>query len=234
MNSELRVRSLIYKASDNKYVKQIDDRGIGQFIELLTEEKKDKSPTVIYNFSPVISAIHTTITEALSNYENEDLKRKHNAMFNNWARLKSFTNEALLSKATLEVMNESEKVLTWVHTRLEKMEKNRRQHRHDCNEYWREDSKTNELREIMIEVDTFIESLLCNIHSTLLIDAESISQDTVLTMHVETMYDFLNDILRYESGVLESNEINDFSNIVEHSCMEELDINPEELLLFLG
>ncbi|WP_419766961.1 hypothetical protein [Arcobacter sp.] len=233
MKSSFRVRSLIYNDNDNKYIKQIDDRGIGSFIELLSEDKKELP--VIYNFSPVITAIHSSITEAFAKYENDELKRKHSAMFNNWTRLKSFTNETLLCQATLEVMNESEKVLTWIHTRLNEMENKRRDKSAIHEQYLIEESKTNKLNEIIIEIDTFIESLLCNIHSTLLINPDSISNDCVLTMHIEKTYDFLNDILRYESGVSSgSNDIWERNNIVEQSCMEEVGIEPDLLLYFLN
>lgn len=230
MSKEIGVRSLIYSKDNNRYIKAIDQRDFDDFIDLLAEKRTQLPNVLIYDFSPVINYIHEKLNQNFSLYISDSLKIKHSAIFNNWTRLKSFTNQDLLSKATLNVMTESEETINWIQANLTKLKSSFYCKFGNPNESTEKDGILNSM---ISETEIFIESMLCNIHSTALIDIASFKNDTVLTMHTSQIMGLFIELLRDQVGINPDNTLN-YKNIVEQCCMENMGIDPDFLLALSG
>lgn len=228
MIDSIAVRSLMYNKDNKKYIKAIDDRDFSNFIELLIEEKKTGTQNIVYDFNPIINHIHDEIKKTIENNIDNELKVKHSVVYNSWIRLKTFENKDLLNQATLKVISDSEETINWIHARLPTLKASFRNTHEENTQY----KKNLTFEKIMLETEVFVESILCNIHSTALVDIESLKKDTVLIMHAKKIYSFLMNMLREQAGYLGDGRLHR-NNIIEQCCMENMDISPETLLFFL-
>ena len=227
MNNNLSVRSLLIDKTTGKYVKAVDERDLSDFLPLLTQE--NKSRVIVLDFTPIIKYYHNEIEQKLAQREHKELVVKRATVFNTWTRLKTYTSESLLFQASSQVLNNTEEVLNWIHTRLPALENNFFRANDNINSYKNE--KTEALLIFSDDIDVFIEMLLCNIHTTANIDINSIKSDSIITGHCNSIRDRIVNLLARETNYHNRNFR--WDSIIKNACMENIGFNPEAILHLL-
>jgi hypothetical protein len=208
---------------------QPNPRDLSDFVQLFTENNGE-SKILLYDFSCVVQYFHDEIDKKLKQRENNELLVKKATVFNNWTRLKSLTNEALLSQTVSLVIRDSEEVLNWIYTRLLELNQKYKYANDSSNNYRNE--KTESLLKLSDEIEAFIEMLLCNIHSTLKVDIGYFKSETVVIQHCYSIRNIVFHALCNEIGFHNGNFR--WNSLIYQSCMEDLGINPEALLYQVG
>lgn len=229
MNKDHSVRSMLVDKKTGKYIKAVDERDLSDFVQLFTENNGE-SKILLYDFSCVVQYFHDEIDKKLKQREHNELLVKKATVFNNWTRLKSLTNEALLSQTVSLVIRDSEEVLNWIYTRLPELNQKYKYANDSSNNYRNE--KTESLLKLSDEIEAFIEMLLCNIHSTLKVDIGYFKSETVVIQHCFSLRNIVFDALCNEIGFRNGNF--QWDSLIYQSCMENLGINPEALLYQVG
>ena len=223
MNDAVAVRSLMVDKVSGRLIKAIDERDLSDFIDLY---RRANGPAfVIVDFAPAVGAFHAELDRQLAWRELAELVIAKNSIFNNWVRFKSLTKEPLRSNFATQFWQDCEKVLGKIHLELEE--------RYD--QYVRADhqnlfhsSKTTAFDNLMCYVSAFIETLLCEVHSTAVVDVESFKHESILSGHADALRERLAKYLKWEFGYWE----NRFSaNSLIYQCvMEQMGIEVDALL----
>lgn len=154
-----------------------------EFFNLICKDKEDKN--ILIDFTPVIEILknhHKQITE-------QTILEKYNAIINYWEDSKSYSNFeikipkfeslSLLSNELISSLqpNITSKKNKMNHRRIEKMDENNRI-----------------VKTIEIDVNIFIDVMLCFIHSKASLEIESFKKDTVLAKYCNFLYTTISDL----------------------------------------
>jgi len=229
MNNNLSVRSLLVDKATGKFVKAVDERDLSDFLPLIAQENKDVSRVVVFDFTPIIEYYHNELEHKLAQREHKELAVKRATVFNTWMRLKTFTNESLLSQTSSKILHDTEEVLNWIHTRLPELEKNILNANENSQSYINE--KTEALLRFSDDIEVFIEVLLCNIHTTANIDINSIKSDFIITEHCNSIRNLILKLLIRETDYY--NGEFGWNSIIKNACMEDIGVNPEAIIHLL-
>lgn len=232
MNENISVRSLLVDKPTGKIIKSIDERDLCDFLPLITKREADKPEVVLFDFTPVVEYFHHELESKLAQRENKDLAIKRDTVFNTWMRLKTVTKETLLYQISCHVMKDSEEVLNWIHSRIPDLKNNYNRASENNAQHSYKSEKTEALLKLSVDIEVFIEVLLCNIHATAKVDIKSLKLDTVLTNHCQSIQKIVLEALRSETGFY--NDRFNSNSLIYQACMEDLGINPEALLHLLG
>ncbi|WP_394210817.1 hypothetical protein [Psychrobacter piscatorii] len=233
MSENISVRSLLVDRSTGKFIKSIDERGLCDFLELMTKHEVEKNEVILFDFAPVVEYVHNELESKLAQKEDRNLAIKRATIFNTWMRLKTVTDEMFLCQISSQVIKDSEEVLNWIYSRIPDLEKEYNQ-ANDNNEqnHYKKNEKTEALLKLSIDIEVFIEVLLCNIYATAKVDIKSLKFDSVLTGHCNAIHKLVLEALCSEAGFNNKSFTRD--SLIYQVCMENLGINSEALLHLLG
>lgn len=233
MKNQLSVRSLLVDPITKKYIKAVNEQDFSDFIQLLAKPKGD-SRFEVFDFSPVIEAIHRQIDESSKHRVDVEVSVKRNNVFNGWKRMRRLTNQALLNTSAVNICSEAEDALNWMHTRLPKLKAEFTCAKPGYDSWKRTDEKRTALSLLSGELEAFIEVLLCSIHSMLLVDPGYFKEEDVYIEHCHTARALLIEAMCWELGYRRGEF--DWDSCIYQFVMEpkKHDINPNVLLLQLG
>ena len=229
MNNNYSVRSLLVDKATGKFVKAVDERDLSEFLPLLAQENEDASRVVVFDFRPIIEYYHIELEYKLAQREHKELAVKRATVFNLWMRFKTLTNEPLLCQISSQLLRDTEEVLNWIHTRLPELKKNF--FAANINSQSFKNEKTEALIKLSDEIEVFIEMLLCNIHTTLKIDINSIKSDFIITEHCNSIRKLIINLLCREADY--HNGVFGLKSIIYNACMENIGVNPEAIIQLL-
>ncbi|WP_413703755.1 hypothetical protein [Pseudomonas sp. Pseusp16] len=233
MKQQLLVRSLLVDPMTKKYIKAVDEQNFSDFIQLLARKDGD-SQLRVFDFSPVVEAVHRRIDEQLSFREDAEVNIKRKNVFNGWKRLVSLRNKDLRNSTVVQVCSEAEDALNWMHKRLPGLKSTFVCAREGYDYQASENKKSSTLFKFYGEVQAFIEVLLCSMHSTFLVDTEYFKKESVYINHCSAVRKLLVDALHRELNY--SNGEFDWNSFIYQCVMEpqQIGINADALLLQVG
>lgn len=238
MEEKLGVRVLIYDKKTNRYVKALMQSDLSDFIDRFALQKSN-SPVTLYNFDPVIEKIHENLKSALVTYRHEEIQVKYSAIYNDQQTLKHYTKPSVIEGVGIKINSNVEEIVNWLHTRLN-TNKSAFYHAnevHPKNQGIRVNNsyenlpplKTTVFNDILCDCDLFIQSTLCRIHATLMMDVDYFKHDVIVRGHIEKVYGLLVSLLREVAGVHPNGSLA-HENIIEDLFMTQHNIDPAALL----
>lgn len=229
MNNDISVRSLLVENATGKFIKAIDERSLSDFLPLLAKDQKECSKVQVFDFTPVIQYFHNELEHKLKQREHQELTIKRGTVFNIWMRLKTITNDNLLCQLSSQLMQSSEEVLNWIHTRLPDLKRSIGTAKDEPHSH--KNAKTEALHRFSDDVEVFFEVLLCNIDTTAKIDINSLKSDFILTEHCNSIRGIILALLQSEAQY--SGGGFSWHSVIHNICMEDLGINPEALVYLI-
>ncbi|MDN4628648.1 hypothetical protein [Erwinia sp. PsM31] len=225
MNNKTFVRTLLVNSENKQFIKSLDERSLDSYIELLSKErqKENKNHLTIIDFSPVIEHFHQTIETAFRKHRSEEIKLHHATTYNNWLRLKDIPadKETIISDQSMKIMNDTEWTINAVIASTTSL-------RHKY--FSKSEEEKKELCDSIIgDTDIFIESILCHIHAAIIFDTRVLKKSITIPQHLISIFENLQDLLRYEAGVHPDLTLA-HANIIEQSYMENIGIDPELII----
>jgi hypothetical protein len=226
MTKNIAVRSMLVDENTGKYIKAIDERGLDDFLQLITTSPKDGS-IIFFDFSNIIEHFNSLLNNTLNQHEDKELLIQKNTIFNFWQRFKTFTNESTKNDAATKLMYECETTLSLINTRIPDLYSDYYHRTNDsAPNYYPNDKKT-KLEKLIKEIDVSIEILLCNIHVTATVDILSFKNDTILSGHCIDIHTLLLTCIHSEIGYYNNFH---YDSLIYQCCMEDMGIFPDILL----
>jgi hypothetical protein len=182
---------------------------IPEFFELISPSKEARSSLV--DFSPVIETLHLSHEKSIE----QTIREKYNAVFNYWQESKSYSNMQIRLPKFESLSLSSNELINSLQFRIEKSTK-KYAHRSSP-----EFSKNTEvIKTIQQDSNTYIDVLLCFIHSKASLEIESFQNDVVLTQYCNYLKDIISRL---------------FNDVVEYSTWENnFNLQPSSLLYHLA
>ncbi|MFQ2468981.1 hypothetical protein ACK312_11885 [Aeromonas caviae] len=236
MSRELRVRAQLLNPETGRFIKAIDERDLSDFLALIAPS--DNSQTVfIPDMTPAIIEVKNHVENLLELKEKKELSITHSVIYNLWNKAKVAKNESIKEQLNIEVIRESEKALNLIHTRIPSLEKDYLSPIGSEQDYGYDHKVDSALDCLLSEVQVFIEIVLCNIHSSAIIDPDLLREPSI-EAHCQSIYDLLIKWLRHEALVRKKHgtqAINiDEASFLYQCCIEnEPYFEPNALLFFL-
>lgn len=236
MTKELRVRAQMLNPETGRFIKAIDEMDLSDYLALIAPDK-NVGIVNIPDMTPAILEVKRHVEYLFKIKENKELSITHSVIFNLWNKAKFSKKESVKEKLNIEVLRESEKLLNLIHTRIPNLKRNYFSPNVEPN-FWSYESKLDEsLKALLVEVQVFIEIVLCHIHSSAIIDPSLVVEPSVIA-HCQTMYSLLVDCLRHEADVSTNYHTNELSigkkSFIYQCCFKnDLDLNPTALLCLL-
>lgn len=228
MKDTLAVRSLLVDKASGRLIKAIDELDLSDFIESCRSAKG--GGFVLFDFAPAVAAFHKELERQLEWRDLKELVTARNAVFNSWVRFRSITKDSLRAHSATQLGFECEKVMGTIHSSL--------QERHD--QYLRaveepvghRSQKSDTFSDLMCFVNAFIETLLCAVHITAVVDVKSFENDTILPGHADALRQKLAKYIQTESNYWNGR----FSpnSLIYQCCMEDMGIDVDALFSMVG
>lgn len=225
------IRIMLVDNNNGRYIKSVYDNTFSEFLNLILSNEKSNRVTVP-DFSSILEYFHKKLDIRFQQTEARELKIKIKTIYDSWEEFQSIEAISLYEQKALLVQKECIEAINWITVRIEDFQKRYESLRVTNNNqrYSIEQEKKSMIeKDFSNEINSFIQILLCYIHTMCKVDIKYFKNDTILNKYCLNVRQIILELLKKELEY----HLDDFrhdSPIYYYCFNNKSDVNVELLL----
>lgn len=225
------IRIMLVDNNNGRYIKSVYDNTFSEFLNLILSNEKSNIVTVP-DFSSILEYFHKKLDIRFQQTEDRELKIKIKTIYDSWEELQSIEKISLYEQKASSVHKECIEAINWITVRIEDFQKRYESLRVTNNNqrYSIEQEKKSMIeKDFSNEINSFIQILLCYIHTMCKVDIKYFKNDTMLNKYCFNVKQIILELLKKELEY----HLDDFmhnSPIYYYCFNNKSDVNTELLL----
>lgn len=229
--SNTNLRIMLVDNNNGRYIKSVYDKTFSEFLGLILSNKKSNIVT-IPDFSSILEYFHKKLDIRFQQTEARELKIKIKTIYDSWEELQSIEKISFYEQKALSVQKECIEAINWITVRIEDFKKKYESLRVTNNNQRysiQQEKKSMIEKDFSNEINSFIQILLCYIHTMCKVDIKYFKNDTILNKYCLNVRQIILELLKEELEY----HLDDFMNnspIYYYCFNSKSEVNAELLL----
>lgn len=232
MSEKNYVRAMLMNGDNHRYIAELDSMRFSEFVNLIARGDQDKPSVTIVDFYPIVEMVHNKIQSRFRGAEDKEVSVQRASIFNDCARIRSFSRPEAVVGVSLGVIKESEKIINLIHTRLPQFLSPYKYPDHTKRHLDQAKDKETTFSQFSGDVDAFLEVLLCNVYATAKLDPGYFNSEFIVLGHCQAIRDIVLDALSHDLNF--RNGVFGHRSLIYQSCFEGIGVDPDTFSVLVG
>lgn len=227
MNST-NIRVMLVDNTNGRYIKSLYDSTFSDFLNLIISSKESNNK-IVTDFRSILEYFYKELDIKFKQLECRELKIKIKTIYDSWEELQSIKKTSFYEQKASMIQNDCKTAINWLFLRIGDFEAEYKSLNFRKEYNIQQQKKLKLEKDFSNDIDSFIQILLCYIHTMCKMDIKYFKTDTLLSSYCSEIKLVIVNLLKEEVGY-HSNYFRNDSPIYYYCFNSKNDIDVELLL----